>query len=93
MIELKKRAEDDTAAVEAADEVRKKMGRDMEAVQARVDQLQADNEKLLRSKKKLESEVCHSNTSRAHLSEHRYLVRSWTKQLILFEIYCFRLVI
>ena len=58
MIELKKRAEDDTAAVEAADEVRKKMGRDMEAVQARVDQLQADNEKLLRSKKKLESEVC-----------------------------------
>ena len=57
MVEMKKRMEEDGSMVDVLEEAKKKMGRDLENMQNRIDQQAAENDKLGKSKKKLQSEV------------------------------------
>ncbi|XP_054717131.1 LOW QUALITY PROTEIN: myosin heavy chain, non-muscle-like [Uloborus diversus] len=55
--ELKKRADDEAQQVAILEEVRKKQTKDIELLQRQIEELQATNDKLSKSKKKLQSEV------------------------------------
>ena len=55
--EMKKRLEGDAGQMESFEESRKKMQRDAESAQLRIEGLSADNDKMNKSKKKLQSEV------------------------------------
>ena len=57
MVELKRHAEEDNTVVEQLEDVRKKQQRDIELMTAQIQQMQADNEKLNKSKKKIQAEV------------------------------------
>ena len=54
---MKKKVEESQSLADNFEEVKKKISRDNDALQQRIDQLIADNDKLGKSKKKLESEV------------------------------------
>ena len=58
MAELKKMADERSALLEEAEQARKKMSRDMETLQGRVDELSANNSKLEKTRKRLQNEVC-----------------------------------
>lgn len=56
-MEYKKRQDDEAAKDEAFEETKKKLSRDLEALQQRIDSLVDENDKMNKSKKKLQSEV------------------------------------
>ena len=58
MAEFKKMADERSALLEEAEQTRKKMSRDMETLQGRVDELGANNSKLEKTRKRLQNEVC-----------------------------------
>ena len=58
LAELKKMADERSALLEEAEQTRKKMSRDMETLQGRVDELGANNSKLEKTRKRLQNEVC-----------------------------------
>lgn len=58
LAELKKMADERSALLEEAEQARKKMSRDMETLQGRVDELGANNSKLEKTRKRLQNEVC-----------------------------------
>lgn len=58
LAELKKMADERSALLEEAEQARKKMSRDMETLQGRVDELSANNSKLEKTRKRLQNEVC-----------------------------------
>jgi len=58
LAELKKVADERSALLEEAEQARKKMSRDMETLQGRVDELGANNSKLEKTRKRLQNEVC-----------------------------------
>lgn len=51
-------ADERSALLEEAEQARKKMSRDMETLQGRVDELSANNSKLEKTRKRLQNEVC-----------------------------------
>lgn len=57
MAELKKMADDRSALLEEAEQSKKKLSRDMETLQGRVDELSANNSKLEKTRKRLQDEV------------------------------------
>lgn len=57
MGELKKLADDRSALLEEAEQSKKKLARDMETLQGRVDELSANNSKLEKTRKRLQDEV------------------------------------
>lgn len=57
LADSKKKMEESVGAVESFEELKKKMARDIDALQERINALSDDNEKLNKSKKKLQSEV------------------------------------
>ena len=57
MLDYKKRLEEGRVLIEGSEESKKRMARDMETFQARIDTLASDNDKLLRSKNKFQAEV------------------------------------
>lgn len=57
MAELKKLADDRSALLEEAEQSKKKLSRDMETLQGRVDELSANNSKLEKTRKRLQDEV------------------------------------
>lgn len=57
MVEMKKKFDNDTANAEAMEELRKKAARDMDALQAQLDETRIQNERLDKSRKKLQAEV------------------------------------
>lgn len=57
MGELKKLADDRSALLEEAEQSKKKLSRDMETLQGRVDELTANNSKLEKTRKRLQDEV------------------------------------
>lgn len=61
--EQKKLADDRSALLEEAEQAKKKMAREVETLQARVDELSANNSKLEKTRKRLQDEVSdrHSN--------------------------------
>ena len=59
MSDMKKKLESEVGLVEGYEESKKKMSREVEALQMRIEQLLAENDKLGKSKKKLQSEVRH----------------------------------
>ena len=56
MAELKKLADDRSALLEEAEQSKKKLSRDMETLQGRVDELSANNSKLEKTRKRLQDE-------------------------------------
>lgn len=58
MADIKKMAEERSVQLEEAEQARKKMSRDVETLQARVDELSANNSKLEKTRKRLQDEVC-----------------------------------
>ena len=56
--DAKKKSDEDQAQLEEAMATKKKQDKEMEAVQERIDELQAENAKLIKSKKRLQEEVC-----------------------------------
>lgn len=57
MADLKKMADDRSALLEEAEQTKKKMLRDVETLQGRVDELSANNSKLEKTRKRLQDEV------------------------------------
>ncbi|GFY78830.1 myosin heavy chain, non-muscle [Trichonephila inaurata madagascariensis] len=57
LTELKKRADEDAQQVASLEEIRKKQAKDIEVLQRNIEELQAADDKLSKSKKKLQSEV------------------------------------
>jgi len=57
MTEYKKKAEDHTSEIDGYEEYKKKTQREQEAFQQRLQALADENDKLNKSKKKLQSEV------------------------------------
>lgn len=57
MTDLKKLADDRSALLEEAEQSKKKMSRDIETLQGRVDELSANNSKLEKTRKRLQDEV------------------------------------
>jgi myosin protein heavy chain len=57
MAEMKKKLDEALAAAESYEDAKKKTARDAEQLQDRISQLTADNDKVNKSRKKLESEV------------------------------------
>jgi len=57
MADMKKKLESEAGLVEGYEETKKKNQREIEALQLRIEQLLAENDKLNKSKKKLQSEV------------------------------------
>ena len=57
MAETKKGAEEKAAALEESDQLRKKMARDIESLQNQIEELQAQNSKLDKSRRRLQDEV------------------------------------
>lgn len=57
MQELKKRADDEAQQAAALEETRKKQAKDIEMLQRQIEELTSANDKLSKSKKKLQSEV------------------------------------
>jgi chaperonin cofactor prefoldin len=55
--EHKKRFEEEHSLTESFEEVKKKLARDVELLQQRVDALSQDNDKLNKSKRNLQAEV------------------------------------
>ena len=56
--DAKKKSDESQAQLEEAMAAKKKQDKEMEALQERIDELQAENAKLIKSKKKLQEEVC-----------------------------------
>ena len=63
MADVKKLAEERSAQLEEAEQARKKVSRDGETLQARVDELSANNSKLEKTRKRLQDEVCATYSS------------------------------
>ena len=63
MADMKKKLESEVGLVEGYEEAKKRMAREIEALQMRIEQLLAENDKLGKSKKKLQSEVRHRRFS------------------------------
>lgn len=57
MADLKKLADDRSALLEEAEQNKKKMMRDIETFQGRMDELSANNSKLEKTRKRLQDEV------------------------------------
>ena len=57
MGEQKKLADDRSALLEEAEQSKKKMARDIETLQGRVDELSANNSKLEKTRRRLQDEV------------------------------------
>ena len=57
MVELKRKAEEDMANNEALEEYKKKAAREMDQLQAQVDEARANAERMDKSRKKLQAEV------------------------------------
>lgn len=55
--ENKKRLDDQHETIEGHDDVKKKMQRDIDALQQRVDTLTDENDRMNKSKKKMQTEV------------------------------------
>jgi len=55
--ENKKRLDDQQETIEGHDDVKKKMQRDIDALQQRVDSLTDENDRMNKSKKKMQTEV------------------------------------
>ena len=55
--ENKKRADDQQATIDGYDDVKKKMQRDIDALQQRVEAMTDENDRLNKSKKKMQTEV------------------------------------
>ena len=55
--EAKKKADDDTAELEEVHSARRRLDKDMEALQEKIEELTAENAKVQRSKKKLQGDV------------------------------------
>ena len=58
LAEMKKKLDEALATIESQEDAKKKSARDAEQLQDRITALVADNDKINKSKKKLESEVC-----------------------------------
>ena len=56
--DAKKKSDEDQAQLEEAMATKKKQDKEIEALQERIDELQAENAKLIKSKKRLQEEVC-----------------------------------
>ena len=57
MVELKRKAEEDMANNEALEEYKKKAAREMDQLQAQVDEARANADRMDKSRKKLQAEV------------------------------------
>ena len=57
LAEAKRKSDDDQTQMEELRSSRKKMEKDMEALRERVDELMAENQRVTRSKKKIQEEV------------------------------------
>jgi len=55
--ENKKRLDDQQETIEGHDDIKKKMQRDIDALQQRVDSLTDENDRMNKSKKKMQTEV------------------------------------
>jgi cell division protein FtsB len=58
LVEQKKRADEGIAANETFEDVKKKLQKDTEALQLRIEQLIQENDKLVKSKRNIQAEVC-----------------------------------
>lgn len=56
--DAKKKSDEDQAQLEEAMATKKRQDKEMEALQERIDELQSENAKLIKSKKRLQEEVC-----------------------------------
>ena len=56
--EAKRKSDEDQGQLEDMTAARKRLDKDLEALRERVEELQNDNQRLNRSKKKLQEEVC-----------------------------------
>ena len=56
--DAKKKSDEDQAQLEDAMATKKRQDKEMEALQERIDELQSENAKLIKSKKRLQEEVC-----------------------------------
>ena len=72
MADLKKMADDRSALLEEAEQARKKMMRDIETFQGRVDELSANNSKLEKTRKRLQDEVLSSVSFQCAMKGHKY---------------------
>lgn len=59
--EMKKKADDEAQQAAALEEIRKKQAKDIETLQRQIEELNSINDKLSKSKKKLQSEVSKYN--------------------------------
>ena len=64
MVELKRKAEEDLANNEALEEYKKKAAREMDQLQAQVDEARANTDRTDKSRKKLQAEVRASSLCR-----------------------------
>jgi len=55
--DAKKKSDEDQAQLEEAMATKKKQDKELEALQERIDELQSENAKLIKSKKRLQEEV------------------------------------
>lgn len=76
MVDLKKMADDRSAQLEEAEQARKKMMRDIETFQGRVDELSANNSKLEKTRKRLQDEVHSSVSFPCAMKGHKYFFSS-----------------
>lgn len=56
--DAKKKSDEDQAQLDEAMATKKKQDKELEALQERIDELQLENGKLIKSKKRLQEEVC-----------------------------------
>lgn len=77
MLDYKKRLEEGATLIEASEDSKKRMARDMDTFQQRIDALVAENEKLNKSKKKLQVELEDLNVE---LETHRSNVSNMEKK-------------
>ena len=75
MADFKKMADDRSALLEEAEQARKKMMRDIETFQGRVDELSANNSKLEKTRKRLQDEVHSSAYFPCAMKGHKYFFR------------------
>lgn len=74
MGELKKLADDRSALLEEAEQSKKKLSRDIETLQGRVDELSANNSKLEKTRKRLQDEVRFTSFKKSYsLSDYLWL--------------------
>ena len=57
LLDAKKKSDDDQTEIEELQAARRKQDKELEALQERIEELGAENQKTLRSKKKLQDEV------------------------------------